>query len=173
MDGARARGAMGLGWRPVAFALTVAAVTGTSAGAAPGRSVTTYAPGWSVTLHLATSHVRAGRSVRATLTIDNETGRRVRVAGCAADFTYQVDLGDRKIPNSPVSGAVACWTTLHPGRNVFHRRVSAREEVCGGRDGPPCPAPLPTGIYHTIVSWPTSAPGGVPDPGVLTITVTD
>lgn len=140
--------------------------------AATGKTVTTTNRDWAVTLRVARTSVRPGRSLRATLIIANRTGRPVRVPGCAADFTYQIDLADAKIPNGPVSGAVACWTTLRPGRNVFHRHVFARYEVCGGQDSPKCPAPLPPGMYHTVVGWTGDSAADIPEPGVITVTVT-
>lgn len=136
-----------------------------------GESVTTTSPEWAVTLSVPRNSVRAGRSNGATLLIQNRTDHSVKVRSCRADFDYSITLGNAKVRNSPVSGAVACSITLRPGRNIFHRTLSARYEVCGGRDHPACPAPLPVGSYHTELAWPkSSAP--IPAPGTLRIRVT-
>lgn len=155
----------------IGVVLALAAQSGEAGvAAAVGKSVTTTAPGWSVTLSVAKVSVRAGHTVPATLTITNKTHHSAKVYSCAANGVYGIKIENARIPEHPITGLVGCSSTLRPGRNVFHKRIRAIYESCS-ENNPPCPAPLPAGVYHTVLNWPTFS-AHVPKPGVLTITVT-
>jgi hypothetical protein len=111
----------------------------------------------------------------ATLTIVNKTGHSVSVSGCAVDGTFEVGIGNAKVSFSPFDGLVACSTRLHVGTNVFHERIYANYQSCGGGSGQPkcgpTPPKLPTGNYRTVVGWPLGVPF-IAKPGFLFVTVT-
>ena len=151
-----------------ALALLLVAAGTKPAWAADSGSVTTTTHGWSVTLRVSTTTVQAGQPIPATLIIVNNTGHRARVDSCRTDGVFGMDLENRQIPQGIFTGAVACSRTVHPGRNVFHREISTDYNTCGGNAGRPCPAPLPAGIYHTVINWPRFS-AHVPKPGTLTI----
>ncbi len=152
-------------------AVAMLLVTEAPASAAVPRSVTTTSPGWSVTLEVEETTVQVGRSIASTLIVTDETGHPATVYSCAANGVYGINLESSRIPNGPVTGAVACTSTLRPGHHVFRKRISTDYETCGGATDRACPAPLPVGVYHTVMNWPRfSAP--VPTPGDLTIRLT-
>jgi len=147
---------------------------GASADLARVTEVVTSSKGWVVTLSIAKTSLRAGSSMPATVTIVNKTGHNVRVEGCASDETFAVGIGNAKVPYTFFSGAVACVTTLHEGSNVFHERIVATYQICGGQGNPACgpgSPKLPTGRYHTVVAWVSALPS-IPKPGALWFTVT-
>lgn len=133
-------------------------------------SITTTAPGWSVTLAVKQTTTRAGRSIPATLTITNETGHSVRFDSCHNNGVFGMNLENRHVPQGGATGAVACSTTVHPGPNVFHRKIWTGYVSCSP-SSPPCPAPLPAGVYYTVMNWPRFSVH-VPKPGKLTIRLT-
>jgi hypothetical protein len=150
------------------LALLLLAAGAKPAWAADPGSVTTTTHGWSVTLRAKTTTVQAGQSIPAILVILDKTGHRARFDSCRKNGVFGMDLENRQVPQGIFTGAVACSTTLHPGRNVFHREISTDYSTCGGDTGRPCPAPLPAGIYHTVIDWPRFS-ARVPKPGKLTI----
>lgn len=161
----------GLGLASAALALAFLAAPAEPASAAPSKSTTTTSPGWSVTLKVKKATVQAGHTVAATLIVTDETDRRVRFDSCAANGVFDIVLENRRIPQSTLTGAVACWTAVHPGRNVFYTKVSTDYETCGSGVGRSCPAPLPAGVYATVINWPKFS-AHVPNPGELTLKLT-
>ena len=137
--------------------------------------VMTASKGWTVTLTIPNVTMRTGTSMPATLTIVNKTGHSVSVSGCAVDGTFEVGIGNAKVPFSPFDGLVACSTRLHVGTNVFHERIYATYQSCGGGKGQPkcalTPPKLPTGVYRTVVGWRLGVPF-IAKPGFLFVTVT-
>jgi hypothetical protein len=163
-----------------AAALVLAAVSGTVSSAAPvslalppfsrhclpngvkATSVTARSKGWTVTLSIGASTVKTGATLPATLTFVNKTGHKLRVSGCETDATFGVGLAKPGTPYSPISGVVACWTTLRPGTTVLHRTIYAGLATGGN---------LPTGRYHTAIEW-AGTPRQLPHSGPLYVTVT-
>lgn len=109
--------------------------------------------------------------MKATITIVNRTRHPIRVPGCQDNHDFSIAIGSVKVPFSPLSGTVACWTTFHPGVTVLHERITATYTICLGRNSPTTCGPLPAGLYHTVVYWP-SGPPIIVKPGTLYVTVT-
>lgn len=152
------------------------ATQGASADLVRATGAVTSSKGWVVTLSIAKTTLRAGSSMAATITVLNRTGHTVKISGCPGDQIFVVGLGNAKVPYAGISSSVACFSTLHRGANVFHERVRATYQVCGGTDNLPCPAgggmpSLPTGRYHTVVELPITTPP-MPKTGTLWVTVT-
>jgi hypothetical protein len=157
----------------VAIGLPIA-TQGASADLLRATGVSNSSKEWVVTLTIAKTSLRTGSSMPATITIVNKTGHNVKVEDCASDETFAVGIGNAKVPYIVFSGAVACVTTLHTGTNVFHERIVATFQVCGGQGNPACGPgmpKLPTGRYRTVVSWVSATPS-IPKPGTLWVTVT-
>ena len=149
---------------------------GASADIARATGVVTASKGWVVTLSIAKTSLRSGSSMAATITVDNKTGHAVKFVGCPGDQVFAVGLGNAKVPYQGISSSVACLSTLHRGANVFHERVYATYQVCGGSTNLPCPSGggmpgLPTGRYRTVVFVPKVTPT-MPNAGTLWVTVT-
>ena len=142
--------------------LALAVVSGTASSATPMSSVTARSKGWTVTLSIAASTVKSGATLPATLAFVNKTGHQLRVGGCETDATFAVGLAKQGTSYSPISGVVACWTTLHPGTTVLHRTIYAGMATDGN---------LPAGRYHTVIEW-VGTPRQLPHPGPLYVTVT-
>ncbi len=133
-------------------------------------SITRNSPGWSVTLTVKKTTVRAGTPIPATLVVTNRTGRSVRYSSCRDNGVFGMGVANHHVPQGLASGAVACSASMRPGRNIFHETVWTNYESCSP-SVPPCRVPLPGGIYHTIVLWPKFA-AQVPRPGSLAIRLT-
>jgi hypothetical protein len=161
----------------------IAAPAGTVTSAPPGP-VTSTAPGSaavvssaSVTASLTvpTTTVRAGASMSATITVENNSGRPIRVLGCGP--VYGVLLVGRGHHPSASWPLCAQEITLPTGRSTYPVTVAATYHECsmnGGRGSQPCtqdgsmPA-LPAGSYQaTTVSVSPYLP--VPAPVPVTVT---
>lgn len=138
--------------------------------------VVTSSKSWVVTLSIAKTALRTGSSMSATITVRNRTGHDVKISGCPGDQVFVVGLGNRKVPYAGISSGVACSSTLHRGINIFHERVRATYQVCGGSGNLPCPSgggmpDIPPETYHTVVRLPITTPT-MPKAGILWVNVT-
>lgn len=131
------------------------------------HAVTTSSKGWAVTLAVAKTTVRTGRTILATITIVNRTGHSATVEGCLTNFDFFVELANAKDPYQGLSGDVACSTTLRRGTTIIHTQINATYAATTTAVNPH----LPVGTYHTVVNWPTG-PAHIPQPGRLYIMVT-
>jgi hypothetical protein len=142
-----------------------------------GTGVETSSKGWTVELDIASWTLRSGSSMNATLTIDNRTGRGVRLSTCLNNGAFTMGIGNARAPFQAMNGAMVCSMVLHPGRNVFHERIRATYSACAPsgdlpRCGPHRSMPgLPPGIYRTVVTW-EGLPSTIPRPGLLLVSVT-
>jgi len=130
---------------------------------------------WKVTLSVARTSTKVGTTISALVTVDNRTDHRVEISGCPGT-TYEILLGNAKVPNTPVSSLVLCVSWIDPGVHVFRSKVQTKYQMCNAATGPKCGnppriPPLPVGKYHTQLVLPSSAVQ-LPMPKPISITLT-
>jgi len=156
-----------------AIALVLGLLSSVAIATPTGRSVNATSKNWTVTVWVARTSTKAGTTIPAIVTVDNRTGHRVEVNGCAG-VIYKIVVGNSKVPNSPVAPTVLCTGTMAPGTHVFHTKVLTTYQTCSGNlncGDPAEPSALPRGTYHTQVVLP-DAKASLPTPRPLTITLT-
>ena len=173
------------GWRALvgvaasAGALLMALAAPGLAAVSSGVSSTARTAGWTVTVLVARTTVKAGTAIPATITIDNHSGHAVRIGECPGTYDL-MNLGNAKIPNSIVVPTPACSeNSIAPGVHVVHTKVWTTFEGCTkstpSHDLPRCPksgtsVPLPVGNYRTNIVLPSIK--GLPTPKPITVRLT-
>ena len=163
----------------VIFVLGLVALTAiVLAGQGPAQTLSHRATSqdWTVTISVAHTTAKAGTTIPATFSIDNKTGHRIQVSGCAGQ-EYELVLGNDTIHNFPLMPADLCGGWMGPGIHVVHATVSTSYESCGGNGVPRCGNPprlsaLPAGTYRTQILLPVASPS-LPQPQPLTIVLTN
>jgi hypothetical protein len=150
-----------------AILLLAAQACGSTPSGAPTGSPTPNGAGVVVSLTLTGTTVGAGTPIKATLVIDNRTGRTIKV-GCGLKFA--VGLTNAQFPFRPAFPAYcAANQSLPAGRTSYPTTIITTYQGCsetgrpdggmpgclpgrmGSGDGFTTPPPLPKGTYSTAV----------------------
>jgi hypothetical protein len=133
-------------------------------------------------LALARTKVRAGTSIKGTVTFTNTTSEEIEVELCAADGWLNVGLAGKGIAFEPGHLLPACAPSvvLGPGRSTFPVTVLTTYLGCSNSEPPTTafpmcvnsvPPPLPIGTYRTVVVT-EGLPGDTLPANVITVHLT-
>jgi hypothetical protein len=144
---------------------------GTEATPTPAASSTGFS---TARLALSATNLRSGQSLSAKITVNNDTGRPLRFAGCGPIYrALLVEQGKSQVPSWPL-----CMQTVSipEGESTYDVPVDARYSECstnGSQGIPECRSDrsmpfLPAGTYEVVVFGVDSI---VPLPAPTSITV--
>lgn len=167
--------------------LAVAGVAVTAALHGPARSTTdtatppsgheattsTSSPSVTARLTLSATTMRAGESLSGQITVENNTGQPIRVAGCGSTYALSLVGGDHQGP--PIRHGCLQNFTIPVGHSTYPVGVLAAYDTCSSitNQPRPCPdagglPPLPYGEYAaTAFAGDDDAP--LPTPVVVTV----
>ena len=143
-------------------------VRGRPATAEPSGSVT-------ATITLGTTTVRAGATLRGTITIENDSGKPIHLLGCGSVYRVQlVGAGYRPSPSWPLC---AREITIPTGESSYPVDVVATYDECSphrAKGTPQCTRdgsmpPLPPGRYQAATA---AVSPDLPVPAPVPVTVT-
>ena len=145
-----------------ASTLPPAGVTSTSPAAGPATA----------RLSLSATSARAGDSVAGVVTVENQTGRPLRVTGCGSIYQVMLVGGDQR--GAPASLACRQVFTIPEGQSTYPVQVRATYDSCADAESAhPCPGdgrlpPLPQGEY-AATTFPADQLAPVPEPVPFTV----
>lgn len=144
---------------------------------APASPVAPVPPGSiRASITLPSTTVRAGSSLRATITVENDSGKPIHVLGCGSVFrVLLVGGGHSPSPSWPLC---AQDIVIPAGASTYPVTVAAAYQECsmdGGDGMPACERdgsmpPLPSGRYHATT---VSVSPDLPVPTSVSVTVTN